>query len=85
MKVWITKYALTKGIIEAEAEVCIDADKTGNMIECRSAGREYCIHGEGRNWHKSKEGAVKKAEAMRKKKIETLKKEIEKLENLTFN
>ena len=80
MKVWITKYALTDGIIENDAEVCIDTDATGNMIVC---DRVY-FHGEGREWHRTKESAIQKAEEMRQKKIASLKKQIEKLEGMKF-
>ena len=80
MKVWITKYAPPGGIIESDAEVCIDTDVTSNMISC---DRGY-FHGEGREWHRTKESAIDKAEEMRKKKIETLKKQIEKLEKMEF-
>ena len=81
MKVWITKYALTQGIIEDDAEICINTDKTGNMISC-GIGNYY--HGEGKEWHKTKESAIKKSEEMRQKKIESLKKQIEKLERMRF-
>ena len=46
MKVWITRYALTDGILETDAKVCFDADATGNMISC---DRGY-FHGDGRDW-----------------------------------
>lgn len=81
MKVWITKYALTNGVIENDAEICIDADETGNMISC-GIGNYY--HGEGKEWHKTKESAIKKADEMRQKKIESLKEQIEKLERMRF-
>ena len=80
MKVWITKYALTDGIIEIDAEVCISTGATGNMINC---DRGY-FHGEGKEWHKTKESAIEKAEEMRQKKIESLKKQIKKLEEMRF-
>ena len=50
------------------------------MISC---DRGY-FHGEGREWHRTKESAIDKAEEMRKKKIETMKKQIEKLEKMEF-
>lgn len=82
MKVWITKYALTKGIIEEEAEICLDHNgvpyKT-NMIDTKNYGT---FHYE--EWHKTKEQAIKMAEDMRKKKIESLKKQITKLEKMKF-
>lgn len=51
MKVWITKYALTSGIVETEAEVCTD-----NMISVKDAG--HCtVYFHGNEWHKSRESA----------------------------
>lgn len=76
MKAWITKYALSGGIEEHEAEDrgygCIYFDRYGYMA------------GEGRNWHRTRESAVAKAEKMRKDKIASLRKQIERLEKLTF-
>jgi len=82
MKVWITKYALTKGIFEIEAEVCefISPD----MI--KEVGCEYptYYHGKGKDWHKTREDAVKRADEIRKKKVVSLRKKIEKLESMIF-
>lgn len=80
MKVWITRYALTDGILESDAEICLDADMKGNMIVC---DRGY-FHGEGRDWHRTKEAALVRAEKMRQKKIASLKRQIEKLEKIKF-
>lgn len=80
MKVWITKYALTQGIIEKEAELCESYD---GMI--RVSGKfSYYLHGEGKEWHRTKESAIARAEEMRQKKIESLKKQIQKLEEMHF-
>ena len=79
MKVWITKYALTKGILEIE---CVKIGDAG----VREVGNSFptYYHGEGNEWHRTKESAIKKAEEMRQKKIESLKKQIEKLEKMRF-
>lgn len=80
MKVWITRYALTKGIIESEVIYCGD-----DMVRERKQGCfPIYYHGEGHEWHKTKESAIAKAEEMRKKKIASLKKQIEKLEKMKF-
>lgn len=85
MKVWVTKYALSQGIFEAEVnDDCIDIDRSGNMIQVKEGRFTVYYHGEGREWHKEKESAIKRADEMRKKKIESLKKQIEKLENMKF-
>lgn len=67
MKVWITKYALTDGIIETDSE---------------NGARSIDLY-----WgdcHLSRESEIKKAEEMRQKKIESLKKQIKKLEKMRF-
>lgn len=76
MKVWITKYALSSGILERDATPC----GNGNMIQ---VGSHY-FHGEGRDWHLTLLSAQKKAEVMRVKKIASYRKIIEKMEKLQF-
>lgn len=76
--VWITKYALTSGIIEIEARVC-----NNDMIEYGELHLEY-VHGEGTQWHRSHETAIFRAEEMKIKKIKSLQKNIKKLEDMTF-
>lgn len=85
MKFWITKYALTRGIIETDdsdfsrtyvepnGKICF-YDKFGNMV-CSYKRLEY---------FGLKELAIQKAEEMRQKKIASLKKQIEKLERMRF-
>ena len=79
MKVWITKYALTSGILEKEVKDFGD----GSVREIENSFPIY-YHGEGKEWHRTKESAIAKAEEMRKKKIASLKKQIEKLEKMEF-
>ena len=80
MKVWITKYALTQGIFEKEAEECGIGQ---GMIRTKEQYPSY-YHDEGKDWHRSKESAVKRAEEKKKKKISSLKKKLEKLEKMKF-
>jgi len=70
---YITKYALTEGIIEVKAEII------GNMIKAYGA---YTSHYHKPYWFLTKEEAIKMAEEMRNKKIESLEKSIKKLRNL---
>ena len=79
MKVWITKYALTDGIIEAEGEPY--------GLEWVSASWDNgcrCNDFEQGEWFDTKERAIKKAEEMRQKKIASMKKQIKKLERMRF-
>ena len=83
MKVWITKYALTDGIIEA--------------IAFKLTYRTYIVIPKYRgtklgvirlmnilDYSGSKKSAIQKAEEMRQKKITSLKKQIKKLEEMRF-
>ena len=81
MKVWITKYALTQGIFEIEAEEC--GMGFPGMIQPKEEHPSHC-HEEGKDWHRSKDSAVKRAEEMRQKKISSLRKKLEKLEKMKF-
>lgn len=76
MKVYITRNALTKGIIETEGEMF-----TGPRIDdIRTPLGFYC----GGDWHRTKEDAIQRAEAMRDRRIQSLKEQIKKLEDLKF-
>ena len=55
MKVFITKYALTKGIITAE----IDAAVNDDMIFVKIPGHTYATSLSGNEWHSRPEAAVK--------------------------
>lgn len=80
MKVWVTKYALTDGIIEADGEPY--------GLEWFSASwdnGDKCNDFEQGEWFDTKERAIQKAEEMRQKKIASLKKQIEKLEGMMFD
>ena len=83
MKVYITKYALIFGIMEVEAE---QLKNYPNTVAYRANGSllEQWFHGEGREWHRTKEAALDRANAMRLAEIAALKKQIVKLEKLTF-
>lgn len=76
---YITKYALTKGIIEDKGEIVFGSQ--GRMI-CVDRKDMYLI---GKPfWHIREEDAIEHAENMRDKKIKSLEKQIEKLKNLKF-
>lgn len=77
---FVTKYALTRGILEIKA---IELDN--GMIKCTVNSHTTYYHGEGREWHRTKDEAVKKANEMREKKLASLKKQIVKLESLSFD
>lgn len=84
MKFYITKYALTQGIIEVDGgsvrEVAI---KDGRLLfrDKKSYTQVYCA-GE---WYTEKGMAVADAEHRKQKKIASLKKQISKLEAMQFS
>lgn len=78
MKVWITKYALTKGIFEKEVEGCGDG-------MAKESENHFPTYYHGTEWHVDRQSAIEKSEEMRQKKIASLKKQIEKLERMKFD
>jgi len=79
MKVFVTKYALTIGIQEVDVRECGD----GMVVQGDGCYANY-YHGEGKEWHRTRESAAARAEEMRRKKIESVKKLVAKLEAMTF-
>lgn len=78
MKAYITKYALSEGILEREGKVDV---RTPTMFCADGAWNNY-FH--NKDWHLTRELAIQRAEAMRKAKIASLKKQLAKLEGMKF-
>lgn len=78
---YLTKYALSDGI----KETSLTATGIPSMVK-DTAAAEFSpyYHGEGRDWHRTRESAVKRAEIMRTKKIASLQKKIAELKALRF-
>ena len=81
-KVFITKYALTSGIEEAEMDVKLNNPNFKKSCYGKFKGFSQGFYND--DFHLTKEDALKDAEKRRKKKIESLKKQISKLEQLSF-
>ena len=83
IKAYVTKYVLTQGILEVDAEICMNVSE--DMLSYRGSGGfiEFC-HGEGKEWHKTKEEAILRANKLRDTKINNIKKQIKKLEDMKF-
>lgn len=79
-KVFITKYALTKGILEKEAEIC----DYGYEYEIAYVIGKFSSYSLGKEAFRTREQAMERAEKMRLKKIASLKKQIEALEKMKF-
>lgn len=69
---YATKYALTKGILIIKAEVC--SDISTDMISDVSKPMAYYHKGE---WSRTLEEAQKVAEAMRVRKVDSLRKQLD--------
>lgn len=79
MLVYVTKYALTTGILEREVE------PTNGHKLCWEVGVEYpCPLWLGRDCFESRDDAVTDAEKRRVRKITSVKKQLAKLETMTF-
>lgn len=79
MRVWITKYALTKGIIEAEARLGSESDK---MIAIIGASPPMYFHAP--DWHTSEEAARARVSAMIVAKRSSLQKQLKRLDDYLF-
>ncbi len=77
IKAWVTKCALTEGIQLVDGEVCHEI--SSGMLSYGAYGTAH-----GKDWHRTPEAALARAEEMRKAKIASLRKSIEKMERLTF-
>lgn len=80
MKIWNTKYALTEGVTEHDAE----ETETAGMVVIRSNNSPIYLHGEGRDWHRSRDVAIIRANTVRLRKIASLKAQIARLERMAF-
>lgn len=76
-KIFVTKYALSSGIFECEAEI------EGGMATYRGEDT-YKEYFHGKNWHSSLEAAVERAEEMRIKKLKSLDKQMKKISAIDF-
>ena len=76
---WLSKYALSRGIYSVEASGPLIEDKYVSVKE------SYNLHILGKEIHTSSSDAIKAAEAARIEKIASLRKKINRLEQMTFD
>lgn len=81
-KIFVTKYALTVGVYSAMAECNCRSDMA--VIPGDRAKGYFDAYMHKGDFHFTESDALQKAEEMRQKKIISLKKKIEKIENLKF-
>jgi len=84
MKVWITKYALTRGIIETTGVQGSIHPESCIAIMTHPNGHKYEQGFWAGDWHKNPFSAKDKADAMRNRKIESLNKQIHRLDKIQF-
>lgn len=79
--VWITRYALTDGIIKCSARypLAAPADRVV-VLNTKLKGRVFY----NPDWNRSEGEAIERAEAMRKRAIASKKKQLKLLESLRF-
>ena len=81
MIVYITQYALSKGIMEFDGR--IDSEDK-DIIRCIFSDREISFNKRGKNWHINLDDAKERAEEMRVKSIASAVARKFKLENMMF-
>lgn len=77
--IWVSRYALSKGVYEATAVYL-----GSGVVKVTSERPYYFIRGAGKHWHWTRAGAVSRAEQMRQHNIARLHKQIEKLQATRF-
>lgn len=79
-QIWVTKYALTQGILKCEAEIK-DVD---DYCAVAYHGSSYPTYYHRPFWHLTEEAAIEHAKRMKEKRIKNLQKQLQKLEKLQF-
>lgn len=83
MVFYITKHALTQGIIEIDSSAVAQTKVEHGRLITIDRTLRITSYPAG-EWHSDKESAVTDAERRRQKKIASLKAQLAKLENLSF-
>jgi len=81
MKFWISKYALTQGVFEVEGEI---SSRNPDLLRVRTKVYDDYYQGDGKEWHRTKESALSKADTMLNAKIKSVEKQLLKLKQMTF-
>jgi hypothetical protein len=80
VKAFIWKYALTKGIVEAEGELVAPSGKSPYYFCTKYFGMTVAT----RQYSLTREEAVQEAEEMRERKLKNIEKQVKKLKELKF-
>jgi hypothetical protein len=85
MKLYSTEYALTQGIQEVEViQIFGEESPLFITVSHKMDSQQVYIDEKNRNFHQTKEDAVKRAEEMRQKALKTLDAQRQKLADLVF-
>ena len=89
MNIYVTKWALTQGILKMEADKTDETIYPNRTVGTASVpgnpGKSYTQNFHGNEWHPTMSQAIERAEEMRRRKIVSLQKQMEKLQNLKFD
>ena len=81
MSFFISKYALTGGIKEADGTICIGLSGTEYFRKTGSVGPLLVV---GKDAHETRQAAVDAAEFLRARKLASLRRQIAKIESISF-
>lgn len=77
---WITKYALTQGILKRRVELCDHISPT--MVSVISD--EWQQHFHGKDWHQTRAGAIARAKVMKEAKLDSMHNKMATIAGLNF-
>jgi hypothetical protein len=79
MKVWITKFALTRGVLECETVAGWKAEEDGSCTVVSENSWHNSEHFYGNDWHLNKCDAIHRVKKMIDAKRKSIKKQLDKL------
>lgn len=82
---YVTKYALTQGILCVQGYLTESGDALLCYDEKGAMNHTSHAHGEGREWHRTFEGARDRAKEMVSNKRSSIARQLRKLDRLTFH
>lgn len=85
MKVFITKRVFTEGIVEVDSAIESSVNRGMIIVSPRgSLSFETYFHGQGREWHRDRVSAIRRAKELQAAKIKALEKQLQKIKNIEF-
>jgi len=81
INVWLTKYALTTGILKVKAD--FDAEQP-STVAYKFSQNSFTAYAHGNEWHRTEQEAFDRAEEMRIAKLKSLDKQAKKIAAMKF-